>query len=165
MCYYSDVKQFSGVLRETIRPDREWEDNIGETAKRAEKYADKLISDLLLEIDRINKIKLPVPKNGLAPEGQMHIDLYLGREGRVAKSERIWREKWLEILPIITDIRDDIKAVKKDMRSVSENRLVFRTPKDPEKYGEHVEKNESGNNPLHVGRAAGIDRTAAGWWR
>ena len=123
MCYYSDVKQFSGVLRETIRPDREWEDNIGETAKRAEKYADKLISDLLLEIDRINKIKLPVPKNGLAPEGQMHIDLYLGREGRVAKSERIWREKWLEILPIITDIRDDIKAVKKDMRSVSENRL------------------------------------------
>lgn len=70
MCYYSDVKQFSGVLRETIRPDREWEDNIGETAKRAEKYADKLISDLLLEIDRINKIKLPVPKNGLAPEGR-----------------------------------------------------------------------------------------------
>lgn len=62
MYYYSDVKQFSGILRESIRPDREWEDNIGETAKRAEKYADKLISDLLLEIDRINKIKLPAPK-------------------------------------------------------------------------------------------------------
>ena len=123
MCYYSDVKQFSGVLRESIRPDREWEDNIGETAKKAEKYADKLISDLLTEIDRINRIKLPTPKNGPAPEGQMHIDLYLGREERVAKSEKIWREKWLEILPIITDIRDDIKSVKKDLRSVSENRL------------------------------------------
>lgn len=123
MYYYSDVKQFSGILRESIRPDREWEDNIGETAKRAEKYADKLISDLLLEIDRINKIKLPAPKNGPAPEGQMHIDLYLGREERIAKSERIWREKWLEILPIVTDIRDGIKAVKKDLRSVSENRL------------------------------------------
>ena len=116
MCYYSDVKQFSGILRESIRPDREWESNIGETAKRAEKYADKLISDLLTEIDRINKIKLPAPKNGPAPEGQMHIDLYLGREERVEKSEKIWREKWLEILPIVTDIRDDIKAVKKDLR-------------------------------------------------
>ena len=123
MCYYSDVKQFSGILHESIRPDREWESNIGETAKRAEKYADKLISDLLTEIDRINKIKLPAPKNGSAPEGQMHIDLYLGREERVEKSEKIWREKWLEILPIVTDIRDDIKAVKKDLRSVSENRL------------------------------------------
>ena len=67
MCYYSDVKQFAGIL-ESIRPDREWEDDIGETAKRAEKYADKLIADLLLEIDRINKIKLPAPKNGPAPE-------------------------------------------------------------------------------------------------
>lgn len=53
----------------------------------------------------------------------MLIDLYLGREERVAKSEKIWREKWLEILPIVTDIRDNIKAVKKDLRSVSENRL------------------------------------------
>lgn len=121
--FYSDIKRQVGIFRETIRPESEWEENIGRTAKRAERYAERLVEDLQLEIDRINAIKLPDNSNGTKAEGQMHIDLYLGRQERNEEYGKIWRGKWDEILAIVTDIRDDIKAVKKDMRSPSENRL------------------------------------------
>lgn len=121
--YYSQIKQQVGIFRETIRPESEWEENIGRTAKRAERYAERLVEDLQLEIDRINAIKLLDNSSGTKAEGQMHIDLYLGREERNAEYGKVWREKWDQILSMVTDIRDDIKAVKKDMRSPSENRL------------------------------------------
>ena len=126
MHYYSDIKQFSGILRETIRPEREWESNIGETADRAERYADKLISDLKLEISRINKIELPVSKDTPAPEGHMLIDRYLGRKDRFEESGKIWRDKWAEIINIITEIRNDIKKIRKEDRSGLENEIFER---------------------------------------
>lgn len=127
--YYSDIKQYAGILRETIRPEREWRENIGETATRAEKYADRLIKDLQEEIERINRIQLPPQKNGLNSDGQMHIDLYMDREQRVERSGKIWKEKCLEIDSIITDIRDNIKFVKKDLRTESETILFQEIPK------------------------------------
>ncbi len=121
--FYSQIKQQVGIFRETIRPESEWEENIGRTAKRAERYAERLVEDLQLEIDRINAIRLPDNSSGTKAEGKMHIDLYLGRQERNTEYGKIWRSKWDEILAIVTEIRDDIKAVKKDMRSPSENRL------------------------------------------
>lgn len=121
--FYSQIKQQVGIFRETIRPESEWEENIGRTAKRAERYAERLVEDLQLEIDRINAIRLPDNTNGIKAEGQMHIDLYLGRRERNEEYGKIWHDKWNQILAMVTDIRDDIKAVKKDMRSPSENRL------------------------------------------
>lgn len=99
------------------------------TATRAEKYADRLIKDMQEEIKRINGIQLPPQKNGLNSDGQMHIDLYMDREKRVEKSGKIWREKCLEIDSIITDIRDNIKSVKKDLRTESETTLFQKLPK------------------------------------
>ena len=81
------------------------------------------------EIKRINGIQLPPQKNGLNSDGQMHIDLYMDREKRVEKSGKIWREKCLEIDSIITDIRDNIKSVKKDLRTESETTLFQKLPK------------------------------------
>ena len=41
--YYSDLLRYVGVIRESIRPDFEWDDNIGKTAEKAERYA--MVSD------------------------------------------------------------------------------------------------------------------------
>ena len=44
--YYSDFFRYVGVIREFIRPDFEWDENIGRTAEKAERYAMVLIEDL-----------------------------------------------------------------------------------------------------------------------
>ena len=121
--YYSDLTRFFGILRETIRPDREWENTIGEIAKKAEKYAKILVDDLLTEVDRINKIQLPETRKGLPSGGQLHIDFYTGCENRREEADKKWRESWPTLLELVQSVKDGIKETKRDMRSVEENRI------------------------------------------
>ena len=120
---YSDLTRFFGVLRETIRPEKEWNENIGEIAKKAEKYARILVDDLLEEVDRINKIQLPESKKGLPSEGQMHIDFYTGRKDRREKADKKWRESWSILLELVQSVKDEIKETKRDLRSIEENQI------------------------------------------
>lgn len=120
---YSDLTRFFGVLRETIRPEKEWNENIGETAKKAEKYARILVDDLLMEVDRINRIQLPESKKGLPSEGQMHIDFYTGCKERREKADKKWREYWPTLLELVQSVKDGIKETKKDLRSIEENQI------------------------------------------
>lgn len=121
--YYSDLTRFLGILRETIRPEKEWENNIGETAKKAEKYARILVDDLLTEVDRINKIQLPETRKGLPSGGQLHIDFYTGCENRREEADKKWRELWPTLLELVQSIKDGIKETKKDLRSIEENQI------------------------------------------
>lgn len=125
--YYSDLLRYAGIIRESIRPDSEWDENIGKTAEKAERYAMVLIEDLKQEICRINQIKLPELKN--KKDGQMHIDVYLGCADRQEEALKKAQEYWDDLLPIIIDIRDGIKDIKKDMRNAAENRIFSDTAK------------------------------------
>lgn len=127
--YYSDLLRYVGVIRESIRPDFEWDDNIGRTAEKAERYAMVLIEDLKQEINRINQIKLPELKNKSKKDGQMHIDVYMGCADRQKEALDKAQKYWDDLLPIIIDIRDGIKDIKKDMRNAAENRIFSDTAK------------------------------------
>lgn len=127
--YYSDLLRYVGVIRESIRPDSEWDENIGKTAEKAERYAMVLIADLKQEINRINQIKLPELKNKSKKDGQMHIDAYMGCADRQKEALDKTQKYWDALLPIIINIRDSIKTIKKDMRNAVENRIFSDTAK------------------------------------
>ena len=107
--YYSDLLRYAGIIRESIRPDSEWDENIGKTSEKAERYAMVLIEDLKAEISRINQIKLPELKN--KKDGQMHIDVYMGCADRRKEALDKAQKDGDELLPIIIDLRDGITGI------------------------------------------------------
>ena len=121
--YYSDLKRYAGIIRESIRPECEWEDGIGKAAEKAEIYAEILLDDLKCEVDRINKIHLPDLKNSPKKDGQMHIDFYLGRKERRKVAENAVKEYWTSIREQVVLVKDEIKKIKKALRSAADNRI------------------------------------------
>ena len=163
---YSDLTRFFGVLRETIRPEKEWAENIGETAQKAEKYARILVDDLLMEVDRINRIKLPESKKGLPSEGQMHIDFYTGREERREEANKKWRESWPTLLELVQSVKDGIKETKRDLRSIEENQIFAECNKILKTMSGKIENSRNETIIVTIKKIEGLaERLAPGRFR
>lgn len=125
--YYSDLLRYAGIIRESIRPDTEWEQNIGKTAEKGEHYAMILIQDLKEEINRINKINLPDLQNASKKDRQMHIDVYLGAEVRQKEALKKTQVYWDTFLPILKEIHKSVKKIGKTERTDIESWIFSET--------------------------------------